>query len=310
MIIIFSVSDDYSTSRVINWLDAFKKEFIRINEDTSVRLISLDAAEFVISIDGRQVRSGEISRIWYRRGDIDFNRHFSSRLLRQYLSGEHEGIKAFFYQMLDKIDSINQFGTREMNKLRLLELCSQFSVTAPAFVVTGNKKILSGFMERHQHIISKPVDAPFTMFDEDQYAHLSYTAEVTAEDVLALPDEFVPTLFQQKVAKAYEIRAFYLKGEFYAMAIFSQGNAKTQVDYRNYDFSRPNRVTPYRFPVEYTAKLKLMLESIPLNCASFDVVVSADDQEYYFLDLNPIGQFGMVSDPCNYHLEKIIALNL
>jgi hypothetical protein len=29
--------------------------------------------------------------------------------------------------------------------------------------------------------------------------------------------------------------------------------------------------------------------------------------EYVFLEVNPIGQFGMVSAPCNYNLEKKIA---
>ncbi|MNR06137.1 hypothetical protein D3C85_1222000 [compost metagenome] len=53
-----------------------------------------------------------------------------------------------------------------------------------------------------------------------------------------------------------------------------------------------------------------MLDAYGLNCASFDVIYSSDDAQYYFLDLNPVGQFGMVSTPCNYNLEKEIALAL
>lgn len=28
---------------------------------------------------------------------------------------------------------------------------------------------------------------------------------------------------------------------------------------------------------------------------------------FYFLEINPVGQFGMVSGPCNYKIEKLIA---
>jgi hypothetical protein len=31
------------------------------------------------------------------------------------------------------------------------------------------------------------------------------------------------------------------------------------------------------------------------------------DGREVFLEVNPVGQFGMVSAPCNYHLEKKVA---
>jgi hypothetical protein len=34
------------------------------------------------------------------------------------------------------------------------------------------------------------------------------------------------------------------------------------------------------------------------------------NKELVFLEINPVGQFGMVSHPCNYYLEKRIAQNL
>ena len=31
------------------------------------------------------------------------------------------------------------------------------------------------------------------------------------------------------------------------------------------------------------------------------------NDNYYFLEINPVGQYGMVADPCNYELDKLIA---
>ncbi len=310
MILIFSISDDYSTSKVINWLINLKKPFIRVNENTDVELISLVENEFTIKIDDRLISSNEITKVWYRRGGADFLRKFKNDFIKDYLSSENRSLMQYFNYLVDKKPSINNFKTSDINKLHLLDLCKRFDVLAPNFIVTSYKSALLDFYYREKSIISKPINAPFKMFDDDNFAHLAYTAEIDLADINGLPEKFIPTFFQRKIIKEYEIRAFYLNGTFYAMAIFSQKNKNTNVDFRNYDLVNPNRLTPYQFPKYYEEKLKTLLDAFGLNCASFDVVYSKEDKQYYFLDLNPIGQFGMVSDPCNYNLEKKIALSL
>lgn len=48
------------------------------------------------------------------------------------------------------------------------------------------------------------------------------------------------------------------------------------------------------------------MNKLNYSSGSIDLVVDKDDK-YIFLEVNPVGQFGMVSYPCNYGLEKIIA---
>ncbi|TDG35652.1 grasp-with-spasm system ATP-grasp peptide maturase [Pedobacter changchengzhani] len=310
MILIFSINDDYSTSRVINWLIHLKKEFIRINENTDINIISLTEKNFIISIDGITFYSDKITKIWYRRGDINLFKQHTSQLIKKYLSIESASLSEYMRYSFDKIESINNFETRDINKLYLLDLCKKNNILVPRFIVTSEKEILFGFYNEENNIISKPLNMPFSIIDASHSIHQAYTAEILINDINQLPDKFIPTFFQKNIIKEYEIRCFYLNGKFYAMAIFSQKNKNTNVDFRNYDNLKPNRVTPYQFPKSYEKKIKNLLDKIGLNCASFDVVVSKEDRQYYFLDLNPIGQFGMVSDPCNYNLEKEIALHL
>ena len=105
MILIFSISDDYSTSRVINWLRKLNKSFIRINEQTDVKLISLTAKDFILDVDGRTVKSDEITRIWYRRGDIDLLRNFTSKQINHYLIAENASLMQYLRYTLDKKQS-------------------------------------------------------------------------------------------------------------------------------------------------------------------------------------------------------------
>jgi D-alanine-D-alanine ligase-like ATP-grasp enzyme len=52
-----------------------------------------------------------------------------------------------------------------------------------------------------------------------------------------------------------------------------------------------------------------MMQKADLNCGSLDLIKSKDGR-YVFLEVNPSGQFGMVSYPCNYYLEEEVAKSL
>jgi D-alanine-D-alanine ligase-like ATP-grasp enzyme len=51
------------------------------------------------------------------------------------------------------------------------------------------------------------------------------------------------------------------------------------------------------------------MQKLKLNTGSIDMIYT-NDSKFIFLEVNPVGQFGMVSKPCNYNLEKKIALNI
>lgn len=97
-----------------------------------------------------------------------------------------------------------------------------------------------------------------------------------------------------------------MHNNFWSMAILSQNDEQTQIDFRNYNNEKPNRNVPYNLPDEIKKKIILLMEKLKLNCGSIDIIVTPKN-EYIFLEVNPIGQFGMVSNPCNYNLHKEIA---
>ncbi len=122
-------------------------------------------------------------------------------------------------------------------------------------------------------------------------------------------EEIFPTLVQEKIEKLFEIRSFFLKGEFYSMAIFSQTSSQTQLDFRNYDFEKPNRTIPFKIPTKIEKKLARLFKILNLNSGSLDMIYTSDNK-FKFLEINPVGQFGMVSFPCNYYLEELLMQKL
>ena len=139
--------------------------------------------------------------------------------------------------------------------------------------------------------------------------YVGFTSEFFTSDINKLPEDFKPTLFQELIEKKYEIRTFFLDGQLSSMCIFSQEDSKTNIDFRNYNFSKPNRRVPYSLPEEISIKLKDLFSLLDLNTGSVDLIKDKKGN-YIFLEINSIGQFGMTSHPCNYSLEKQIAQHL
>jgi ATP-GRASP peptide maturase of grasp-with-spasm system len=303
-VLIISRNDDHSTSEVIKWLIYYKKKFIRINENDSIKIIRLDSENFIFLFKGVVYDINEFSSIWYRRSDISFDINFSSK----YLEEELKYLKKYIHYHFGKRKSLNNFLRSDISKLDLYEHEKILSIIKlPKFLVTQSKSELKKFIEIEAIIISKPIFIPFFFNNEKTYA--SYTSKIENSMIKKMSTTFVPTLFQKIVSKKYEIRSFYINEKFYSMVIFSQKNNQTKIDFRNYDDELPNRTSPFKLPDEIESELREYFKCFKLESASFDIILDKDNI-YTLIDVNPIGQFGMVSEPCNYYLEKKIALFL
>jgi D-alanine-D-alanine ligase-like ATP-grasp enzyme len=62
-------------------------------------------------------------------------------------------------------------------------------------------------------------------------------------------------------------------------------------------------------PENIETSIRNFLDKTKLKTCSFDVIYSTDDG-FYFLEVNPNGQFSWLSENCNYYIEKEIAYQL
>lgn len=303
MIVIFSSEFDESTFWVIKWLKKFKAKVIRINSfnesaDTLLELLSQD---------------DKVSSVWFRRTHAYTPPYFDeAEVIQQKFFGSlTQEVKNFndylFYQLRDA-QWINHPSQGNINKLIALSKAKAVGLPVPAYIITNNKKVLLEFQQQHGKIISKPI-ANINPITYEDNRFIPYTQILEPAILASLPDQFFISLFQGYIDKKFEIRSFYLDGKFYSMAIMSQQNSMTKEDFRNYDFDNPNRFLPYQLPEAIETKLVALMDQLGLNSGSIDII-RANDGQFYFLEVNPVGQFGMVSLPCNYHLEKIIAQKL
>lgn len=322
MIVILSREEfEVDSDHVIDWLDSLGGDWVRLNaEDLAGHgpyQINFGPGEChgILCAGQREVRSDEVQVVWFRRWH--YPRDFSdptiedSRLrftVEHHLMREMRMLSEALFNLLADAKWLTAPTETRLSKLRALQLASIAGLNVPDTLVTNCKLSAQAFKDRHRRIITKCIGD----VDVFQYAGHNwglYTREVTQADLDVAPQNFFPTLLQERLEKTYEIRSFYLEGQFYSMAIFSQHDPKTSDDFRHYNRTYPNRCVPYRLPRATSMALQRFMDSAELTTGSVDLVHTPEGK-LFFLEVNPGGQFGMVSQPCNYFLEKKVAIYL
>ncbi|MBW8878002.1 MAG: grasp-with-spasm system ATP-grasp peptide maturase [Acidobacteria bacterium] len=325
MILVLSQSShELTTEEVMDWLEDLGLPCLRLNgEDLdadSSWSARVPGGDFEITLDGRTLKlaAGDIQAVWFRRWahgrrdqpvelilDDSRERQEAQREISSHLDQEMARLSGYLFSQLHDAAWLSRPSITRLNKLEVLEEAARAGLEVPATLITTRKKHLEEFMRTHGGIITKSIGESRALHLGD-YFHTMLTAEIGTDLIAQLPEDLFPSLFQEKLDKRYEIRAFYLAGELYSMAIFSQIDDQTRVDFRHYNNVKPNRVVPFKLPADIADRISRLMGALELETGSLDLVKTTDGR-YVFLEVNPVGQFGMVSKPCNYHLEQRVA---
>lgn len=318
MILIFSNRFDQSTNNVVDWLNKMGQKIVRINGDESRYSFQyLDST----GIYYKAVESGEIINIenagscWWRRQGIYVSNMAGGSLVQidkdlaafmkpgnKWLTLEATRLREYIYYRLYKKIPVNLGKPSfDFNRLEILEMARQCGLQVPRFAVVTNMNDVYHYCNLWGHCVSKAISNG--LYNEVNYKRFyTYTELINPEDLEPNVNIF-PSLISECVEKAYEIRSFYLAGDFYSMSIFSQSDELTKIDFRKY---ANNRNEPFELPAIIKNKTRKLFQMIGINTGSIDYMVT-NTGDYVFLEINPVGQYGMTDYPCNFELDYRIA---
>lgn len=292
MILILTEKHDHPAQNVI-------AELKKRNADYKI-IYGNDILEkpFLIHIKEKKIQIGKenyenINITWYRRW-LNNSFIFSENPAEQlYLKREFEVLSSFFMINLPtkKWLNIPRYINPYPTKAHQLKKAMEYGLHGPNTILTNNKQFLNSFyIDNNENIISKNISDSYTFkVEEDLYS--TYTTIVEKEDIDNQSKIFFPSLFQANIVKDIEIRVFYFLKNFYSYAIFSANNSKTNIDYRIYDFKKPNRIMKYELPNEIKLKIINFMENLNLHTGSIDLIKDRSGN-FFFLEVNPQGQFG------------------
>lgn len=300
----------------MEWLLAAGKPVVRLNECdkmTAFTMVNGKAHLQFFQLSTQQTIAFDtdaVDMFWFRKRSFNLQQWigelFNNADIEQYIGRELGVAASYLHYLLSQKPNLAVQFTASMNKLVVNQLASTLGLQIPDYIIATRKEELAAFLEKHNNdCITKAISETF-FIQVDKGFVVSYTEAAHLKDLAAYGDDTMPILLQKKVQKKYELRIFYLNGTCYSSAIFSQNDQQTQVDFRKYNYTRPNRTVPFTLPAAVANRLHLLMQQLKLTTGSIDMLVSQQN-EYIFLEVNPIGQFGMVSEPCNYFLEAKVA---
>lgn len=314
MILIFSEREDLTTRHVIRYLNNLDEPFeIFLEDDTIEFTYKIENGIYKYSVYKNNIHiceDREIKSVWTRRIDVKikllgggvFEQETEVEYANWYNKARYEQIQRNFHNK----KCLGVFGKGNFNKIEFLENCVSLGIEIPKTLITQSKlELIAFFNENQKGIITKSLGGPYvyTLFENNTHQHqkLGYTTEITNNHLDQIPDAFDLSLFQEKLDKKYEIRVFYINRKCFSTIIFSQSNHDSELDYRR-GYGEKMRQCNYTLPNKIKEQVILLMTSINLNTGSLDIVVTKDNK-YVFLEVNPSGQFGGVSEYSNANLE-------
>ncbi|MDB4949705.1 MAG: gwsG [Gemmatimonadetes bacterium] len=308
-----------TTDAVVDWIRSLGGDCVRVNGADIGGAVAMEmgvdrAGPLVrLRVGEREVTSREVRVVWLwrwqtRKGPRAQSLPGSEPLatdINAHLASETNAVSRAFFSLFRHARWLTSPDETALSKIDALQAAVQAGLEVPATLVTNRRAEIERFRTRHGRIITKSVGEAGTFGVGDRHYAL-YTAEATEPVTAQLPETIFPSLVQELVEKAFEVRAFYLDGQVYSMAIFSQADQQTSLDLRQYNDRKPSRMVPYRLPAPVAEAVVRLMSALGLSSGSLDLVRTPDGR-HVFLEVNPAGQIGMVSTPCNYYLPRRVA---
>ncbi len=311
-VLIISNPTDNTTNDVIDWLVYYNTRFLRFNSEDKIDNIKITVGEgkpnISFHLNGQPYQLTDFNSSWYRRGVFKIGSYQSitsiEKVFDTYLKIEDSFLIDSFFKFLKSIKYVNKYHDIFVQKIDVLYQAKSLGIDIPETIITSFKEDL----DDKSTYITKPFTDNHLYYIDDKII-LQAGANTVEVAIESLPGSFRYSLFQTKLNKKFEIRTFYINRKFYSSAIFSQNDPQTSIDFRNYNYSKPNRIVPFKLPNEIELKLLALLDKLDINSCSIDIVYD-ENKKFVLLDVNVVGQFEQISYPCNYYLEKILAQTL
>ena len=299
MIIVLSNSLDVTADYVCSKLNCKKLDHIRLNTDNLIEETKFyyDLNEISLVFKNRQIKLEEISSIWYRRPET---LKFSNK--RNIDKGDETHTINEWSAMLDGYlfhIPARLWINHPMNnalassKIEQLSIVQKLGLKTPRTLVSQSyNSVLNFYYDCQEKIIAKPISHGYIEREDATEDAVIYTNEVTIEQINNNREVFslCPTLFQEKISKACDVRVNVIDRKVIATAIYSSENNKLQATDIRRDNMQDVKYEVIKLPPDIKAKILEICRLYKIRFAAIDMVIDKNNK-WFFLEINPNGQW-------------------
>ncbi len=276
--------------------------------DYKINFSSVDLI-YTLSNGGRTIELNPSWNIWNRRIMIPDRNKGMPKDLQDLVTDECEKTwDGLLMAHKGKVVNRPQNHFYANSKLDQIKFALERGMYVPDTIVTNNPSNLKDFYEKHKGNICFKLQKGAAIRTPERNK-VVYTNKVTEEQMKnASLVSSHPSLFQEYIDKDFEIRIIANDKIATGIAIHSQDSEVSKVDYRRYDLDNV-RYNHVELPDNVKDFCSSMLTHYGLHFGAFDFIYSKD-RKYFFLELNPNGQWLWLEEQSGYNLTKEVADNL
>ncbi len=310
MILIVTNKKDITADYLIGELKRIGYEYIRFNTEDFPQKITLhwepnNYDESYIIFPKLKLKLNNIRSIWYRRPvnaiphkeieDSD-SRKFIIQESKETLDGVFESLNCFW---MSKPSCIR----RAENKLLQLTIASHFGLAIPKTIITNIPDSFEAFY-RNNELVNKPIKGG--RVENDDSVKLIYTNVINPGESRKLNlIKFCPTLFQEKISKKVDVRLTIIGQEVFGVAINSQKDEKTKIDWRR-GIEGKLSYSILQVPDYIREKCFEVMRYFNISFSAMDFILTTEG-EYIFLELNPNGQWAWIQEITGLPMSKCMS---
>lgn len=314
VVLLLTHSGDYFTvDRVADALARRGARTFRLDTDRFPREVKLtakftaDGTTHLIEDGASTLEASEVRSVWARKTWLprlaeDLDPKFYDMCVRESMAAL-EG----FLSSLHSARWVNEPGRdREAeNKLLQLRIASDVGLRVPRTIVTNDPdRVRSFFAEVEGDMVAKLLRPVSISMGAD--SAFVYTSLVTKEDLAeAAMLRHSPMVFQERIAKACELRIAFVNGRLFAGAIDASHSTMGQIDWR---LASPEEARWERdeVPGKVASAIEALMSKLGLVYGAVDLIRTPDG-EHVFLEVNPGGEWGMLERDLDYPISEAIA---
>lgn len=309
-VLILASRFDLTCDFVVSALRRLGTKYIRLNtEDLPEISISLDPkrTEIRVKMGGNEFRLSEnnVRSVFYRRPVFlrdyggsplspleQFKRHQWATFIRNFI-------------ILRNACWMNHPAATYVaeHKAYQLTVANDIGFDIPETIVANSLESVFRNKAMQHHVAVKGIDTVMVRDGESEtfgYTTLTKTTELSQDQVQA-----APVVFQEALKHKLDLRVTVVGPDVFAVSI-TKGGKRIEGDWRCEKTEA--HFEPYELPEEVRAKCRNLVSELKLTFGAIDLALGG--KSFYFLEINPTGEWGWLVDAAGLAIDESVAVRL
>ena len=306
-VLIVADPNDPHVSAVTYHLDALAVSWTVVSQGSVYNdHVSIEFDPYNVTV-GR-VHDFDCRSVWYRRAIPPHIPDLSNGLLRFARQEFSEAFKGFLLTLRDAhwVSDPSAIRDASYKPLQLFLASRRFGLAIPPTLITSDPTRAREFVRRFKKegCVAKCLGRNVIEY-EDRMTSL-FTTLVDESSIGELDSvALAPCIFQPFIRKCFEVRATVIGNKIYAVQMDTGNMPAAALDWRHVDY-RDIRHTQIDLPSSVGEACLGICSYFGLRFAAFDFLIS-EDGIWYFLEINPNGQWLWIEDMTGLPLAYALA---